>query len=108
MSDTDTLPVRAPDEIDAFLDALWLEDGLSRNTLAAYRSDLALFVRWLAQQTPPRSLLQALEMDIQLYQGYLFSSGGVQGRGGKATSANRKLTVLKRFYRWAVREQRLA
>ena len=108
MSLTDTPAASAPDAIDAFLDALWLEDGLSRNTLAAYRSDLNLFVRWLAQQVPARALLQAQETDIQLYQGHLFSSGGVQGQGGKATSANRKLTVLKRFYRWAVREQRLA
>ena len=40
----------APDaSIDRFIDALWLEDGLSANTLAAYRRDLALYARWLGQ-----------------------------------------------------------
>ena len=38
--------------IDTFVDALWLEDGLSRNTLAAYRRDLTLYAQWLAQQQP--------------------------------------------------------
>ena len=41
--------------IDTFVDALWLEDGLSRNTLAAYRRDLTLYAQWLAQQQPPRT-----------------------------------------------------
>ena len=36
-------------EIDDFIDALWLEDGLSKNTLAAYRRDLALFAQWLGR-----------------------------------------------------------
>ena len=36
--------------IDLFIDALWLEDGLSRNTLAAYRRDLSLYAQWLAAQ----------------------------------------------------------
>ena len=39
--------------IDTFVDALWLEDGLSRNTLAAYRRDLTLYAQWLAEQQPP-------------------------------------------------------
>ena len=38
--------------IDTFVDARWLEDGLSRNTLAAYRRDLTLYAQWLAQQQP--------------------------------------------------------
>ena len=36
--------------IDRFIDALWLEDGLSPNTLAAYRRDLTLFAQWLGEQ----------------------------------------------------------
>ena len=39
--------------IDTFVDALWLEDGLSRNTLAAYRRDLTLFAHWLAAREVP-------------------------------------------------------
>ena len=36
------------DAIDRFIDALWIEDGLSANTLAAYRRDLTLYAQWLA------------------------------------------------------------
>jgi len=88
-------------EIDDFVDALWLEDGLSKNTLAAYRRDLALFAHWLhAQRGKP--LNAALESDLQAYMGARLSDRG------KATSANRRLTVFKRYYRWALREHRVA
>lgn len=51
--------------------------------------------------------MQASEGDIQLYQGHLFLHGGAEGGSGKASSANRKLTVIKRFYRWALGEQHI-
>jgi integrase/recombinase XerD len=38
--------------LDEFSDALWLEDGLSRNTLESYRSDLAQLGAWLAKRQP--------------------------------------------------------
>ena len=92
----------APDasdaSIDAFADALWLEEGLSRNTLQAYRSDLRAFARWLAPQG--RGLLEAGESDLSAY----FAHRHGQTR---ATTANRRLTVFKRFFRWALREQRM-
>jgi len=88
-------------EIDDFVDALWLEDGLSKNTLAAYRRDLALFSQWLRAQRD-KSLAAALESDLQAYMGARLSDKG------KATSANRRLTVFKRYYRWALRERRIA
>jgi integrase/recombinase XerD len=80
----------------AFVDAMWLEEGLSRNTLDAYRRDLTLFGQWLA----PRgiSLVQAHEDDISAY----FTERHEQTR---ATTANRRLTVFKRFFRWALRER---
>jgi integrase/recombinase XerD len=79
-----------------FVDAMWLEEGLSRNTLDAYRRDLTLFGQWLA----PRgiSLVQAHEDDISAY----FTERHEQTR---ATTANRRLTVFKRFFRWALRER---
>jgi len=82
--------------IDTFIDALWLEEGLSRNTLAAYRRDLELYARWLA----PRGLqLPATgESDLQAY----FAA---RHADTKATSANRRLTVFKRYFRWALRER---
>jgi integrase/recombinase XerD len=82
--------------VDTFVDALWLEEGLSTNTLAAYRRDLSLFGRWLQVQTGT-PLMQAQEADINAYM-------ADQHASTKASTANRRLTVFKRFYRWAVRE----
>ena len=81
--------------MDAFCDALWLEDGLSRNTLDSYRRDLAQ----LAQFLKGRGLGTAQEVD-------LFSF--LASRKGRATSAARMLSSLKRFYRYCVRERRIA
>ena len=92
-------PVSAhvPDaNIDLFIDALWLENGLAANTLAAYRQDLGLFAVWI--QAQGGQLLHAQEADLQQY----FAHRHAQT---KATSANRRLTVFKRFYRWALRER---
>ncbi|HCX83009.1 MAG: site-specific tyrosine recombinase XerD [Curvibacter sp. RIFCSPHIGHO2_12_FULL_63_18] len=79
--------------IDTFIDALWLEEGLSKNTLQAYRRDLTLFAQWL-QATP---LVAAQELHIQ---GYFAAQHGQT----KATTANRRLTVFRRYFRWALRE----
>jgi integrase/recombinase XerD len=80
-------------DADAFVDALWLEEGLSRNTLQAYRRDLMGLAQWLA----PRSLRELSELDLQDYFAARHAST-------KATTANRRLTVFKRFCRWALRE----
>jgi integrase/recombinase XerD len=85
-------------EVDAFVDALWLEDGLSKNTLAAYRRDLTLLGRW--QATHGRTLPGATESDLQAYFAHRHGSS-------KATTANRRLTVFKRYFRWALRERRI-
>jgi integrase/recombinase XerD len=82
--------------IDTFIDALWLEEGLSRNTLAAYRRDLTLYARWLAQRG--LHLPATEEADLQAY----FAA---RHADTKATSANRRLTVFKRYFRWALRER---
>ncbi|MCZ8292380.1 MAG: site-specific tyrosine recombinase XerD [Hylemonella sp.] len=84
--------------IDAFVDALWLEEGLSRNTLTAYRRDLTLYARWLTARG--RTLLETTEHDINGY----FSERHAATR---ATTANRRLTVFKRYFRWALRERRI-
>ena len=70
--------------VDAFADALWLEDGLSANTLAAYRRDLTLLARWLAS-SQSLALLQVQEHHLQLW----FAE---RHAVSKATSANRRLT----------------
>jgi len=85
--------------IDGFIDALWLEDGLSKNTLEAYRLDLSLYADWLgAQEQGGRELDDTLESDLGNY----FS---IRHASTKATSANRRLTVFKRYFRWALRER---
>jgi integrase/recombinase XerD len=82
--------------IDSFIDALWLEEGLSKNTLAAYRRDLALYAAWLGEQG--RTLAASSETDLNAY----FAARHTQS---KATTANRRLTVFKRYFRWALRER---
>ncbi len=93
-SSTDT-----PDPlIDAFIDSVWLEDGLSALTLAAYRRDLNGLALWLHAQHS--SLATAVEADLQAYFAHRHNQT-------KATSANRRMTVFRRFYRWALRDNRL-
>jgi len=82
--------------IDRFIDAVWIEDGLSANTLAAYRRDLSIYGDWLAQ-THERSLDSTREADLLAYSVNRHA-------GSKATSSNRRLTVFKRYFRWALRE----
>ena len=83
-------------QAEAFTDALWLEEGLSRNTLDAYRRDLVLLGEWLAAQR--RHLTEAREADLNGY----FAARHTTTR---ATTANRGLTVFKRYFRWALRER---
>ncbi len=77
--------------LDVFCDALWLEDGLARTTIASYRADL----EQLAQQ---KTLLEVGEAD-------LFSF--LASRGGRASSAARLDSSLKRFYQYCLRERRI-
>ena len=84
--------------IDDFIDALWLEEGLSRNTLAAYRRDLTLYARWL--QARGGSLEATARHDLQAYFAARHSAT-------KASTANRRLTVFKRYFRWCLRERRI-
>ena len=86
--------------IARFVDALWLEDGLARNTLEAYRRDLRLYAEWLAAQPSPCGLDGTGEIRLQAY----FAE---RHAGSRTSSANRRLTVLRRYFQWAVREKRL-
>lgn len=83
-----------------FLAALWAEDGLSANTLAAYRRDLSLLARWLAA-TAGQTLAGAGESDLR---GYAIARHDLT----RAATANRRLAVFRRFYRWALRERHVA
>ena len=83
-------------ELQRFIDALWVEDGLAALTLAAYRRDLMHFARWL-RGAAGRALPEARESDLLAYMAERHART-------RATTANRRLTVFKRFFRWAVRE----
>ncbi|MDY0271489.1 MAG: site-specific tyrosine recombinase XerD [Advenella sp.] len=82
-------------DIDAFIDSIWLEDGLSANTLAAYRQDLNGLAGFLARQEPARLLIEADSNDIQDW----FAS---KHASSKASTANRRLASLKRYFAWAL------
>ena len=85
--------------IDRFVDAIWIEQGLAANTLAAYRRDLTLLAAWL-QRSADRTLDEAREADLRAY-------AVARHAGSAPTSTNRRLTVFKRYYRWALREHLL-
>jgi integrase/recombinase XerD len=96
------MPISDPREsadlaaIDAFCESLWLEDGLSRNTLGAYRSDLAQAACWLRAETGC-SLRDAGEAELLRYIAGRFADS-------RPSSANRRLSVLRRFFRHRVRQ----
>jgi integrase/recombinase XerD len=79
--------------LDAFCDALWLEDGLARNTIGSYRADLQQFCAFLK-----KDLLRAGEKDLFAY---------LASRKGRASSAARRVSTLKRFFQYCLRERRI-
>ena len=87
-------------EIDQYLDELWLERGLSQNTLAAYRRDLAYLDRWLAKT--PKSLPQATEKDL------LDCLAERYRAGYRTSSAARWISSVKGYYRHALAQGRVA
>src|SRR5690606_35319555 len=87
---------RSEASVSAFIDGLWLEEGLSRNTLDAYRRDLSGLVAWLAGRG--QALPDVGEAELNGY----FAHRHAQTR---ATTANRRLTVFRRYFRWALRER---
>ncbi len=86
--------------LDEFCDALWLEDGLARNTLDSYRLDLAQFAGWLNERQK-KSLLAAEHADLLTYLAHR-----VAGKS-KAASTSRLLSSLKRFYQYALRQGKI-
>lgn len=98
--------MRAPEPnaglLDEFSDALWLEDGLSRNTLDSYRNDLQLFSEWLRKRNQDNSvLIDATHSDL-----LEFLASRVSAKI-KASTASRELSSLKRFYRFLLRQGKI-
>jgi len=89
------LPDSLLTQIDQFCDILWLEDGLAKNTVDAYRRDMRLFAEWL---------YPAYQIDLYaVTQAHISAYIAAKHASSKATSANRRLSVLKRFYQLALR-----
>ena len=86
------------DTLDAFIDHLWLEDGLAKNTLESYRADLSQFALWLSQNN--LSLLDANQANIQQYLAVKFPHS-------KPRSIGRLIASMRRFYRYCLREHLL-
>ncbi len=85
--------------IDEFCTMLWLEDGLAKNTLEAYRTDLTLLASWLLSHHKI-PLMTAGSTEINAYFSYMHDIS-------KATTVNRRLAVVKRFYQFALREKKI-
>jgi integrase/recombinase XerD len=97
----DNLEHRRQDDvlIDSFLDGVWMEFGLSANTLAAYRADLIRLAHWLAVQNS--NLLEVNHELLLTYQRQRLK------QGVKPRSLARQLSALRHFYRYQMREERL-
>ena len=80
-----------------FLDVLWMERGLSQNTLAAYRADLLALQRWLAARAI--DITAASRADLLAYLAVRAE------QGTKSRSTARQLSTFRRFYRHLVRER---
>jgi len=90
--------MKATELIDQFLDAVWAEEGLSDNTLSAYRSDLRIFALWLKD----KPLLEVTSSDLSQFLASRYKDG-ISSR-----SAARILSSLRRFYGYYVRETRIS
>ncbi|WP_405128730.1 site-specific tyrosine recombinase XerD [Pseudoalteromonas sp. PB2-1] len=86
------------EHLELFLDTLYLEQGVSENTLAAYRSDLEKFCQFLKD----KDLLAVSNEDIEAYLAYRVDLGL------KSRSTARSISALKRFYQYFVREKAIA
>jgi integrase/recombinase XerD len=88
--------------IDEFIDQLWLADGLAKNTLAAYRTDLSLFAQWL-EQRHGSEIGAVSEYEITAYLAALQS----RSDGFKSSSQNRLMASLRRLFQWLTLHGRL-
>jgi integrase/recombinase XerD len=99
MARVDKIPLHDQTLLEQFMDHLWMEHGLSENTLSAYRNDLAGFADWLAGEN--NQLSEASTGNVQAYLASKFQ------KGYKSRSSARLLSTLRRFYAWMLRDRRI-
>jgi integrase/recombinase XerD len=89
-------------QLENFIEAMWLEKGLSENTLSAYRSDLTKFALFLAQQSEPDSLVQLVDFKKDVLNQYLATryDSGLSGR-----STSRFLSSLRSLCQYMLRQK---
>ncbi|MGI2025929.1 site-specific tyrosine recombinase XerD [Endozoicomonas acroporae] len=97
------MPTPASLEIQAFLQHLWLERGLSKNTREAYQRDLLLFSEWLQKHTQNvgKLLLSASEEDLRRFLGWRYE----QGYHPRSTA--RQISSLRAFYRYLLQSEQI-
>jgi integrase/recombinase XerD len=83
------------DHIESFIESLWLEDGLSENSQLAYRRDLRLAQAWFLKEHQ----LELVAVQVSHLQAYI----SAKFASSKATSSNRRLSVFRKYFRYAVR-----
>jgi len=96
------LPPEAQTQIDQFLDKIWVERGLSENTLIAYERDLKAFSAWLFEQSGNALLTAASRADVQAYLAWRWQ------QQHKSSSIARFLASARRFYRLQIRDRVIA
>jgi integrase/recombinase XerD len=84
--------------LDRFADSLWLNDGLSRNTIESYRRDVAQVAQWL-ENTQGSSLLASNAADLHRHLAWQ-----VETKRAKPRTTSRLVSSLKRFFQFALRE----
>ncbi len=100
MAKVDHIPADDQKLLEQFIDHLWMEYGLSENTLCAYRNDLAGFSMWLSSSS---HLLTTVDTaDVQMYLAGKFE------QGLKTRSSARLLSTLRRFYAWLLRDKQIS
>lgn len=93
----ETISAKSKQIVDSFLDALWMERGLSDNTLSAYRSDLYKFSLWLQQQK-----IELIKVDANEVLAYL-----ALPESNSARTVARRLSSLRRLYEYLLREDQI-
>ena len=88
------------DDIDDFLQAIWLQKSLSDNTLAAYRRDLIKTERWLRGNS--KNLVSASGIDLHEYMSNIFDNGAA------SNTAARWLSAIKGFYKYAISSNKVS
>ena len=105
MAKFDEIDVSEKKVIDRFIDHLWMENGLAKNTLSAYRNDLAGFALWLAGENSARENLSLLSVNTSVVQKFLAHNYQIQQ---KRRSVARLLSTLRRFYLYLHREHQIS